>query len=429
MTEHTEPPDLEVNIPMPRGLRVTTEGQPYHILLVSDFAGSDAGALSGPLNDSVVGVTADSLEEVVRTARPSVSYKTTDPLASGNVMVEVNLTFDSLKAFEPKQLVASIPAAKALSAAREKIVDRMRGQLISEALSHAVAGAIAADSSLAWLEGALKWAPAKPAPDAGAVDDVLAQLDLGDDSAEESKPPPKTPVGRLVAAAAGEGAGGIPAEEASACRRALAELDRRMSAWLTAVLHSPQVQSVEAAWRSLAYLVSRIDFRKGVRLSLLHAPAGELLERARTLLIDPVFDEGAEAPDLIVVDRQFGNTASDMETLDELAQHGASLPAIVLTGVSPQFFGVKHAWQMATLPTITNMFNQWQFAKWKALRGKPYARSLGVVFGRCLLRRPYRRDDARDLEFAYVEPCITERDLVWASGPIAPVCTIARSIA
>jgi predicted component of type VI protein secretion system len=179
----------------------------------------------------------------------------------------------------------------------------------------------------------------------------------------------------------------------------------------------------------LAYLVSHIEFRKGVRLSVLHAPAADLLERFRTLLIDPVFDEGADAPDLVVVDRSFGSSATDFEVLDELAQHGASLPAIVLAGVSPQFFGVKYAWQIATLPTISNVLDQWQFAKWKTLRGQPYARALGVIVGRGLLREPYKRGDGTELDFSYGEACISDKDFVWASGPIAAVTTTARSVA
>ena len=427
MSEHPEPPDLEVEIPIPGGLRVTTE-QPYHILLVSNFAGSEAGALAGPLSEGVVKVTAESLHELMGASCPKISFKTTDPLASGSVMAEVNLAFDSLKAFEPRNLIGRLPATKALAEVREKIADRMRGKLTAEALSKAAAGAVAADPGLAWLEQTLKWTPQPQATDPGAVDDLLSGLDLGDDSVEEPTAPTKTSIGRAVAAAAADGST-IPSEEASALRRTLGEIDRRMATWLTAVLHAPQVASVEAAWRALAFLVSQIDFRKGVRLSLLHAPAGQLLERLRAKLIDPVFDEGADAPDLIVVDQQFSNSASDLEALDELAQHAASLPAIALAGIAPQFFGAKYAWQIATLPTVSNLFDQWQFAKWKTLRQQPYARSLGLVLGRCLLREPYARSTGDDLDLSFREACVGDKDFVWANGPICLAITIARSVA
>ncbi|MBN2563407.1 MAG: type VI secretion system contractile sheath large subunit [Phycisphaerae bacterium] len=428
MADRPENYDLEVNLPMPHGLRVTAE-RPYHILVVGDLAGSDAGSLSGPLQDGIVEVKADTFDDVMAAACPTVSFTAADPLASKNEMVEISQRFDSLRAFQPKNLVERIPAVRPLMDAREQIVKRLLGKLSAAQFSEALAKIASSDSSTAWLTDSLKWSPLEPTADPAAADSVLDQLDLGDgEDTGASAPPPKSPIGSIVAAAAGQGAS-VPSEEVSTLRRTLAEIDRRVSVWLTAVLHSPHVQAIEAAWRSLAFLVSHTDFRKGVRLSLLHAPRAQLTERFTTLLIDPVFDEGADAPDLVVVDTQFGNTAADLETLDELAQHGASLPALVLAGVSAGFFGVKHAWQLPTLPTLSTMFDQWQFAKWKALRGQPHAQSLGAVFGRCLLREPHAQADGKDLQFAYREPCATDRDFVWAGGAIAVACAVSNSVA
>lgn len=54
---------------------------------------------------------------------------------------------------------------------------------------------------------------------------------------------------------------------------------------------------------------------------------------------------------------------------------------------------------------------------------------LGVIFGRGLLRAPYGRDDQKELEFNFREEVLTDRDLVWASGPMAAVCAAAASVA
>ncbi|MCK4341234.1 MAG: type VI secretion system contractile sheath large subunit [Phycisphaerae bacterium] len=429
MTDEPIPPDLEVNFPLPSGLKVTTE-RPYRILLMTDLAGSQDGKLSGPLTDGVVEVDADSFDEIMSTARPSVYFKTTDPLAGGNVMIEVELSFDSLKAFQPKALLAQLPATKALLAIREQIVARMHGKLSVEQLTDAVKQAVAAKPDLAWVADVIKWTPSAEAPSDDVVDNLLGQLDLGDETKDEtSKPPPKTPIGAAVAAAATSGGRQLPAEETSALRRTLAQIDRQASTWLGAVLHAAPVQRVEAAWRALAFLVAHIDFRKHIRLSVLHASQAGLTERLTSRVIDPVFDEGADAPDLIVVDAQFSNSAADIEILDELAQHGASLPAVVLAGASPEFLGVKHAWQVPSLPAIVSVFDQWQFAKWKTLRGQRYARALGVVFGRCLLRSPFTSTGGDELEFSYREECLTDKDFVWSSGVIAGACTVAKSMA
>jgi type VI secretion system protein ImpC len=425
MTENQDVPELEVNLSYPDGLRVSAD-QPYRIVLIADFAGSPDAKLSGPLASGVVDVTPETFDELLAAARPRASFTLADPTAPGSVMAAIEVCFDSARAFEPDPLLDQLPATKSLMAVREQLVARMRGQCSAADLSAACAKAVSQTPELAWLPEALKAAPAAPAADPAAVDAMLDQFDLGD---EESDRPQsgRTPMGSLVSTAAGAGA--IPSEEASAIRRALAEIDRRANAWLTAVLHMPQIQAIEGAWRSLGWLLGNIDFRKGVRLSVLHAPREELIDRITSQIIDPVFDEGAPAPHLIAVDMLFANTAPDMETLDQLAQHAASLPAVALVGAGPALLGVKHAWQVATLPPLVSMFDQWQFAKWKTLRSEYHARYLGVVFGRFLLRAPYRRDDASDLAFNYREPCIGEKDFVWASGAVAGAYTVARSVA
>lgn len=428
MTEEPLPPDVEVDFPMPDGLRVTRE-RPYRVLLVSDLAGSEHGTLSGPLNDRLVEVNADNFDAILAEARPAVRFKTTDPLAPGSVMVEVTLQFDSLRAFQPAAVLAQLAATRGLWEARERIVARLRGKSTFEQLNNSVQKLVAADPTLAWLTAALHWTPAAAPASEEAVDELLGQLDLGGDAPGSPTPPPKSPIGRIVSAAAAGGGVQIPAEEASALRRTLGQIDQRLTAWLDAVLHAPPVQQLEAAWRSLAFLVAHCDFRKGLRLNVLHAPRAALTDRLTTRVIDPVFDDGAEAPDLLIGDTLFSNTARDLEVLDELAQHAASLPVVILTGVGAEFFGVKHAWQVPTLPAIRSVFDQWQFAKWKTLRGQPYARSLGVVFGRGLLRAPHGQEAKADIDFNYREACVADKDCVWATGAVAAACTVAQSVA
>ena len=426
MTDEPNPPELDVDFPMPDGLKVTTS-RPYRILYLADLAGGDDGTLSGPLAEDLVDVAADNFDALMSAARPAISFKLADPTVPGNVLTEVQAHFDSLKAFQPQAVLRQILAGRVLLDVREHLVARLRGKLSAPQLADTIQRTISANPQLAWLAESLRWTPsAAPPPDA-VVDSLLGQLDLGEAAPSTAAPPPKTPIGAVVSAAATSGAPQVPAEESSALRRTLAQIDQRCTAWLNAVLHAPPVQRTESAWRALSFLVSHLDFRKGLRLSVLHARTKELTQRLVARVIDPVFDQGAEAPDLIIVDALFGNSTADIEILDELAQHAASLPVVALTGISAEFFGVKNTWQVPTLPALVSHFDQWQFAKWKTLRGQPYARALGVVFGRGLLRAPYGGTAADDLEFNYREECIADKDFVWASGAVVAACTIARS--
>lgn len=422
MTDEANPPDLDVSFPTPEGLLVTSD-RPFSILLVRDFAGGEEGTLAGPLREGLVPLRAEDFAGALAGARPTVRFKTTDPVAGGNVLAEVALTFDTLKSFAPAAIVQQVPQTRALHDAREQIVARLHGKIAADALAADMRDRVQRNRELAWLTEALQWKP-QAAAEESAVDDLLGQFDLGDSSSES---PPRSPTSKLVSSLAGGGAQ-VPAPEASALRRALAQIDQRLSAWVTQILHAPQVQAVEGAWRGLHFLVSKLDFRAGMRVTLLHTSREDLPERLTHLVIDPVFDEGAPAPDLIIVDALFGQASREIELLDELAQHAASLPVVALAGVSADFFAVKHAWQVPTLPPLGNHFKQWQFAKYKTLREQRYARSLGLIFGRGLLRAPYDDSEANGNAFRFVEKCVGEADFLWTSGALAAACTIADSV-
>lgn len=417
--------NIEVDLPVPDSDR-TIAVMPYRFLLVSDMSGGEQGSIGGSLAERLVEANATNFDDVMRAAAPSVRLMIADPTDAKAGAVELSLEFPTLRAFDPRELLQQIPTAAALYAFRNQIVDRLRGKMTADELKTRANRSAGESPRLAWLTESLRWAPAGAGAAPTSVDNLLDQLDLGEQSPDKPAPP-KSQVGSIVSAAAGSAS--IPPEEASALRRTLAETDRRITQWLNAVLHAPPVQALEAAWRSLAFVVAHLEFRKGLRLSLLHASRSELSDRFSTLVIDPIFDDGAEAPDVILADFDFGNTAADMETLDEFAQHAASLPAVVMAGAGPTFFGVKQAWQVGTLPPLISTFDQWQYAKWKTLRDQAHARSLGVVFGRSLMRTPYAREDAADLEYVYREECMSSKDLLWGGPVIAAGVAIGRSLA
>jgi len=427
MTDPQIPPDIDVDFPSPSGLKVTRE-QPYYILVIGDFAGP-SGRMSGELADGVTFVNARSFDEVMSAAAPQVTFTAASPLDAKGAMIEIALRFPSLKSLHPHELVNQTAQTSALMTLRGQLADRLHGKMTAAALKAATARAVQNDPSLGWLTASLAWSP-RSTSDVAAVDDILGQLDLGDGDPSAPSParPPRSPVANAIAAAANAGADVAP-EEISALRKTMAEVDRGLNVWLNFLMHAPQVMAIESAWRSLAFLVSHTDFRKGVRVGVLHAPAADRLTRFREKVIDPVFDQGETAPDVIVVDSQYGNAAPDLEALDEWAQHGASLPAVVITGIGAPFFGVKNAWQMPTLPPLVSLMDQWQFAKWKTLRQQTYARYLAPVFGRGLLRPHFARDDAPEGSFAFVEDVQADKDLPWISGPMVTACAVARAVA
>ena len=58
----------------------------------------------------------------------------------------------------------------------------------------------------------------------------------------------------------------------------ISEIDQKLSAQLDAIMHDPEVQKLESAWRSLKFLVDRTDFRENIKIEIMNASKEELLE-------------------------------------------------------------------------------------------------------------------------------------------------------
>ena len=58
----------------------------------------------------------------------------------------------------------------------------------------------------------------------------------------------------------------------------IAEIDKKLSLQVDAVLHHAEFQKLESAWRSLKFLVDETDFRENIKLELLNVSKEDLLE-------------------------------------------------------------------------------------------------------------------------------------------------------
>src|SRR5437879_13654346 len=57
----------------------------------------------------------------------------------------------------------------------------------------------------------------------------------------------------------------------------IAEIDRRMSRQIDEILHAPEFQKLESAWRGLKFAVDRTDFRENIQLEILNCTKDDLL--------------------------------------------------------------------------------------------------------------------------------------------------------
>lgn len=377
---------------------------PAQFLLV--FAGDlgSAGRLGG-----ATPVDKDSFADVLLAACPSIAAAMKTPIAE----FDASLTLDSLRAFEPEGLLRQTAPGRARLDLRAIARSRQVGKLTAGDLQNALAAAAGSDRSLAWL--------ATPPP-ASPVTAAASVLDLVDEPAASGGV--ADDVSR-IAASAGDA---ISSAEAARLRSTIERLDLELRQLADALLKHPDVRRLETNWRSLKYLVDHIDFRAGVRLSVIDAPRESALDRLISDAFEPAFDGQAPTPGMVLLDFGIANLPPDLELLHAVAQHAASLPTVVTFPLEGDFFGVKSLRLLKNLPNLASTLDGFQFAKWKALRDQDYARTLAPVVGKFILRQPYAAAPGGDT-FAHAESVAAVNDLLWAGGHVAMGICAARAFA
>ncbi len=394
--------------------------RPYAMVFVSDLG-------AGEQFDRLTAVDKDEFAAVLSRAKLTLALALKDPFGAGPDW-EFQLTFDSIKAFEPGGLLAQIPGAGWRLGVRDKIVARRQAKISSAELDKAIKTTADADPSLAWLKAADAAAPPGPGapPPPAEVPEGTSALDLVEEPDEGARVSAEV---EKLARAAGDAEARISGAEAARLNKLLTRLDQELGQIAEAVLKHPDVRRIETGWRGLKFLIDRIEFRDtGVCLSVLHAPRDEAVSRFIEHVVNPAFDGEIPTPGLVMFDYAFGNAPADTELLDELAQHAASLPVPLVFPVDAGFFNIKGWRLLKNLPNLSGLIDGWQFAKWRSLRDQPYAKSLVPVVGRFILRAPYTAKPGGP-QYAHNETVAKISDLTWAYGHLALGICAARAYA
>ncbi len=220
----------------------------------------------------------------------------------------------------------------------------------------------------------------------------------------------------------------------------IAELDRKISLQLDAVLHHPDFQAVESSWRSLKFLVDRTDFRENNKIEILNVTKDDLLEDFedapevtksalyRTIYTKEYGQFGGEPYGTIIGNYSFGPGPRDIKLLEYIASVAAMAHAPFIASASPAMFGVESYEALATIKDLKSIFEGPQYVKWRSLRESDDARYIGLTVPRFLLRLPYGKDTEPVKSFDYAENTALGNDhYLWGNVAFAFSANIADS--
>ena len=197
--------------------------------------------------------------------------------------------------------------------------------------------------------------------------------------------------------------------------RMIAELDQRLCKQVDEILHDPDVQKLESAWRSLKFLIDRTDFRENNRIEIMSVTKEKLLEDfedapeiTKSGLYKTVYTAefgqfGGHPYGAILSNYEFGPGAQDIKLLQNVGSIAAMAHAPFLGAAGPEFFGINDFSTLPNLKDLASIFEMPQFAKWNSFRDSDDSRFVGLVMPHFLLRLPYGADTIPAKKFDYRE--------------------------
>lgn len=222
----------------------------------------------------------------------------------------------------------------------------------------------------------------------------------------------------------------------------IAEIDKKLSLQLDAILHHPEVQKLESAWRSTKFLVDRTDFRENIKLEIINVSKEDLLddfedspEVVKSGLYKTAYTAeygqfGGEPYGAMIGNYEFGPGPQDMKLLQYVGSVCAMAHAPFIAAAGPSMFGVEDFNGLPQLKDLKSIFEGPQYTKWQAFRESEDSRYVSLTVPRFLLRLPYGPETLPVKAFNYQEDVSADHgDYLWGNAAFAFASRLTDSFA
>ncbi|KAB2923079.1 MAG: type VI secretion system contractile sheath large subunit [Candidatus Contendobacter sp.] len=223
----------------------------------------------------------------------------------------------------------------------------------------------------------------------------------------------------------------------------IAAIDHKLTEQINLVIHHPDFQQLESAWRGLHYLVNNTETDEMLKIRVMNISKNELRKTLRKFkgvawdqspLFKKVYEEeygqfGGEPFGCLVGDYYFDHSPADVELLRELSQIAAASHTPFLAAAAPTVMQMD-SWQELSNPRdLTKIFQTPEYAAWRSLRESEDSRYIGLAMPRFLARRPYgtKSDPIEEFDFEEDVEGADHSKYSWANSAYAMATNITRA--
>jgi type VI secretion system protein ImpC len=223
----------------------------------------------------------------------------------------------------------------------------------------------------------------------------------------------------------------------------IAELDKKLSEQVNLILHNPEFQALESAWRGLHYLVNNTETDETLKIRVMNISKNEMhktLKKFKGTAWDqsPIFKKlyeeeygqfGGEPYGTLIADYYFDNSAPDVELLAQMAQISAAAHAPLITAADPGVMLMESWQELANPRDLTKIFQTPEHAAWRSFRESEDSRYVGLAMPRFLSRAPYgaKTNPVEEFDFEEDTSGSDSKKFTWSNAAYAMAVNINRS--
>ncbi len=223
----------------------------------------------------------------------------------------------------------------------------------------------------------------------------------------------------------------------------IAAIDQKLSEQINHILHHPNFQQVEGAWRGLHYLVNNTETDEQLKIKVFNIRKKDVHKTLKKFkgtawdqspLFKKIYEEeygtfGGEPFGCLVGDYHFDHSPPDVELLGEIAKVSAASHTPFIAGADPSVLGMESWQELANPRDLTKIFQTPEYAAWRSLRESEDSRYIGLAMPRFLGRLPYgaKTDPVDEFDFEENTEGADHSKYTWCNSAYAMATNLTRA--
>jgi type VI secretion system protein ImpC len=223
----------------------------------------------------------------------------------------------------------------------------------------------------------------------------------------------------------------------------IARLDEKLTAQVNEIIHAPEFQQIESAWRGLHYLCFNSETDAELKIRVMNVSKSELYRNLRLYpgarwdqspLFKKIYEQefgqlGGEPYGCLIGDYYFSHLPTDIQLLRDISKVAGAAHCPFFAGADPTLMGMDSWTELMNPRDLGKVFDTPEYAAWKGLRDQDDSRYVGLCMPRVLSRLPYGAKSEPVEEFAFEEETDAHKGdkYAWMNASYAMAVNINRA--